>query len=55
MFRIASARLATPKRASRGCAPQEITLRRLKTILVMETAENRSGGDTVPMRKPMTG
>jgi hypothetical protein len=27
----------------------------LKTILVMETAENRSGGDTMPVRKPMTG
>jgi hypothetical protein len=27
----------------------------LKTILVMETAEKRSGGDTMPVRKPMTG
>jgi predicted DNA-binding transcriptional regulator AlpA len=27
----------------------------LKAILVMETAQNRRGGDTMPVRKPMTG
>jgi transcriptional regulator with XRE-family HTH domain len=27
---------------------------RLKAILMMETAENRSGGDTMPARSPMT-
>ena len=43
------------ERRLKACAPQQITRQRARVDTRVETAANRSGGDTMPVRKPMTG